>query len=45
MIANVLNRDRSGNFQKKFQNNSWLVDGNEVWMWSCGYTWSMLGKL
>jgi len=34
MIVNVLNRVRSENSKKTFQNNSWLVDGHEVWMWS-----------
>jgi len=33
MTANILmsNRVRSENFQKTFQNNSWLVDGHEEW--------------
>jgi len=35
MIANLLNRVRSENsHKKKFQNNTWLVDGHEVWLWS-----------
>jgi len=29
-----VNRIHSKNFQKTFQNNNWLVNGHEVWIWS-----------
>jgi len=36
MIANVLMRTEFAQriSKKTFQNNSWLVDGHEVWIWS-----------